>query len=142
MVLHGLILYVSAYFFLVVANEYSEYDDEILPTDQSALTSEILSDNPDDHSHKLGVRAHITQRRAKLKSSDSVDDPLRTRPELVRRRSRNELKRQLSKQLSRQDSVVDEKPTERTKLIAEETVETGTVRMDCVLLGWVVFVPL
>ena len=77
----------------------------------------------------MGVRAHIAQRRANLKSVDSIDDPLKPRPELVRRRSRGELKRQLSKQLSRQESVVDEKPaTERTKLIAEETVETGTVR--------------
>ena len=63
--------------FLVVANEYSEYEDEILPTDQSALTSEILSDNPDDHSHKLVVRAHAAHRRGKLKSIDSMDDPLR-----------------------------------------------------------------
>ena len=116
----------------VVANEYSEYEDDIIPTDQSALASEVISDNPDDHSHKMGVRAHIAQCRAKVKSVDSIDDP---RPELVRRRSRDELKRQLSKQLSRQESVIDEKPaTERTKLIAEETVATGTVRTHVLLI--------
>lgn len=112
--------------FSTVANEYSEFEDEINMADNSV---EVLSDNPEDHARKAGAKSHVAGRRANLQSVGSIDDPLRSpgRPELKRRRSRAELKRQLSKQLSKQASVVDEKPTERTKLIDEEKVETGTV---------------
>ena len=110
----------------LVMSEYSEYDEGELQLEQGTPTNlvPILSDDPESYARQQARRRHLQRSRSRG-SESSVKD----RAELKRHSSKTDLHRQLSKQKSVEagEKATSPAPTERTALILEEKVETGSV---------------
>ena len=64
-------LSLSLSIYLPDANEYSEFEDEVGPIDDSGLNAPSLSDDAETHARRQAARSHVVKRRARHVSAEA-----------------------------------------------------------------------